>query len=181
MKYVNHTGDFYSFTYNKFVNIRYPHVKNLLNHEIVFKNNKEFSKLIIPSTPLSSFELNTLYVYSENLSLVYNYVRLGISLRDREIAISRVKNKLKLISNDIGSFYFAENPNSYKWKGYQEGKYPLIKKYIVTDENKFFNSKKIIQNYLLLLLSVKSYPRTVIRHLINGTICRKRYLFFSGE
>jgi len=32
MNYMNHIRGFYSPTYNEFVNIRYPHVKNLLNH-----------------------------------------------------------------------------------------------------------------------------------------------------
>jgi len=78
---MNQTRDYYSPIYNKFVNVRYPHIKNLLNDEIVFKNNKELSELIILSTPLSSLELNTLYVYNENLSLVYTYKSIREAVR----------------------------------------------------------------------------------------------------
>jgi hypothetical protein len=128
MKYMNHIRGFYSPTYNEFVNIRYPHIENLLYNEIIFRKNEELSELLISNTPLSGLELNKLYVYNENLSLIYiyksireavrflnpSYNELGISLRGREIAISRAKNKLKLVFNEIGSFYFAENPNSDK-------------------------------------------------------------------
>jgi len=130
-------------------------------------------------------------VYNENLSLVYryksireavrflnpNYNKLGITLRGIEIAISRVKNKIKLVFNEIGSFYFAENPNSDKWKGYQLGKYYLILRDITTNIDVSFNSMKLVQKYLLQLLGKKRDSRTIIGHLNNGTVYRKKYLF----
>lgn len=191
MNYMNHIRGFYSPTYNEFVNIRYPHVKNLLNHEIIFRRNKELLELVIPNTPLSSLDINSLYVYNENLSLVYryksireavrflnpNYNKLGINLRGREIAISRAKNKIKLVFNEIGSFYFAENPNSDKWKGYQLGKYSLILKDITTNIDKSFNSMILVQKYLLQLLGKRPDSKTIIGHLNNGTVYRKKYLF----
>jgi hypothetical protein len=64
MKYMNHTRDFYSSTYKKFVYIKYPYVTNLLNHKIVFRNDKMKSELIIPNTSLFSLELNKLFVYN---------------------------------------------------------------------------------------------------------------------
>src|SRR5947207_4769144 len=128
MRYMNHIKNFYSPVYKKYVNIRYPNTKSLLNHKINFETNRVIPELNIPNTSLSSLELNTLYVYDKNFSLVYkyksirkavrylnpNYKEKGINLRGKEIAISRAKNKCKLIINEKGSFYFAENRNSDK-------------------------------------------------------------------
>lgn len=195
MRYMNHTKGFYSTTYKEFVNIRYPHIKNLLNHEIIFRKNKKLPELIIPNISLSSLQLNILHVYNENLSLVHtyksireavrylnsNYKKLGISLIGRKIAISRAKNKMVLVFNEIGSFYFGENPNSDKWKGYQKGKYPLILRDITINLDKSFDSMKLVQKYLLELLGKKVDSRTIIGHLNNGTIYRKKYLFISRK
>jgi hypothetical protein len=46
---MSYTKGFYSTTYKEFVNIRYPHIKNLLNHEIIFRKNTELPELIIPN------------------------------------------------------------------------------------------------------------------------------------
>jgi len=65
------------------------------------------------------------YVYNFEFSLVGTYksiveaarslnpnsnIELGTNLRGREMAIARAKNKSKLVDNEKGSFYFAENP-----------------------------------------------------------------------
>jgi hypothetical protein len=123
---MNHVKGFFSPTYNEIVNIRYPYTVNLLNHEIIHRKIDNDIELKIPNTPLISLNMNLLYVFNSDLSLVNTYksikeavislnpspARDGISIRGREIAISRAKNKQKLVFNQIGSFYFAENPNS---------------------------------------------------------------------
>lgn len=86
-----------------------------------------------------------------------------------------------LVFNEIGSFYFGENPNSDKWKGYQKGKYPLILRDITINLDKSFDSMKLVQKYLLELLGKKVDSRTIIGHLNNGTIYRKKYLFISRK
>jgi hypothetical protein len=111
MRYMNYIRGFYSPTYREFINIKYPQINNLLSHEIVFRINKERPELIIPNISLLSLQLNILYVYNENLSLVYTYKsireavrylnpsynKLSINLISKEIAISRAKNKMKLV------------------------------------------------------------------------------------
>jgi hypothetical protein len=128
MRYMNHIIGFYSLTYKEFVNIRYPYIKNLLNHRIIFIENIELPELIIPNISFSPLQFNILHMYNESLSLVHTYksirvvVRylnlnhneLSINLKGKEIAISIAKNKLALVYKEIGSFYFAENPNSDK-------------------------------------------------------------------
>jgi hypothetical protein len=123
---MNHVKGFFSPTYNEIVNIRYPYTVNLLNHEIIHRKIDNDIELKIPNTPLISLNMNLLYVFNSDLSLVNTYKSIkeavislnpspaqdGISIRGREIAISRAKNKQKLVFNQIGSFYFAENPNS---------------------------------------------------------------------
>jgi len=125
-KYMNHVKGFFSPNYNQIVNIRYPHITNLLNHEIIHKKKENYIELKIPNLPVTSLTTNILYLLNSDLTLVNtyrsikeaeialnpNYKELGISLRGREIAISRAKNKQKLVFNENGSFYFAENPNS---------------------------------------------------------------------
>ncbi len=73
MRYMNHVKGFYSPTYKKYVNIRFPNAKVLLNHKIIFRTNIVLPELIIPHTPLSYLQPDTLYVYDENLSLVHKY------------------------------------------------------------------------------------------------------------
>lgn len=125
-KYMNHVKGLYSPTYGKLVNIRYPYVQTLLNHEIVHRKVKNVPELVLPNISLNSLDLNKLYVYDDNflyintfnsikeavLNLNPNHKNLGISVRGGEVAISRGKNKQILVSNEKGSFYFAENPNT---------------------------------------------------------------------
>jgi len=106
-RYMNHVKGFYSPTYDEIVNIRYPHIKNLLKHEIIHRRKEVFPELNIPNIPLKSLTVNLLYVYNIDLSLfnIYNsikeaaqllnpnYKTIGINIRGREIAISRAKNK----------------------------------------------------------------------------------------
>jgi len=82
--------------------------------------------LFIPNITLSSLIPNILYVYNIDFSLFNTYKsikeaaktlnpyneKLGVSLRGREIAIGRAKNKIKLVYTEKGSFYFAENPST---------------------------------------------------------------------
>jgi hypothetical protein len=42
--------------------------------------------------------------------------------------MSRAKINKKLVFNEKGSFYFAENPNSNRWSNYTIGKYPTVLK-----------------------------------------------------
>jgi len=190
-RYMNHVRGFYSPTYKEFVNIKYPHISNLSTHEIVFRTYKEKPELVIPNIPLFSLELNKLFVYTENLFLIYtfdsikkavrylnpNHKELGINLRGKEIAISRAKNKQMLVVNEIGSFYFAENPNSNRWEGYQKSKYPLILKDVTTNINIPFDSIKRIQEDFLTILGIKPDTRTILKHFHKKTIYRKKYLF----
>lgn len=118
---MNHVKGFFSPTYNQIVNIRYPHITNLLNHEIIHKKKDNYIELKIPNLPITFLTTNILYLFNSDLSLVNtyrsikeavislnpNYKELGINLRGREIAISRAKNKQKLVFNENGSFYFA--------------------------------------------------------------------------
>ena len=141
-RYMNHIISFYSPNLKGFVNIKYPYVEeeNLLTHDIIHRKSKNIPELIIPN--ISSFSLipDKLYVYNSDLSLIKtynsikegakdlnpNYKKLGISIRGRETAISRYKNKKFLIYNELGYFYFARNPNSSdRWIKNQEGRYPL--------------------------------------------------------
>ena len=81
MRYMNHIKNFYSPVYKKYVNIRYPNTKSLLNHKINFETNRVIPELNIPNTSLSSLELNTLYVYDKNFSLVYKYKSIRKAVR----------------------------------------------------------------------------------------------------
>jgi hypothetical protein len=123
-KYINHVKGFYAPSLDQVVNIRYPSVSNLLIHKIIHRKTKDIPELVIPNQLLSTLIPNILYVYNNDFTLVKtyksisesvkdlnpNYKNLGISLRGREIAISRGKNKQNLIYNEKGLFYFAENP-----------------------------------------------------------------------
>ena len=125
-KYMNLVKGFYSPNLKEIVNIRYPYIYNLLTHEIIHRKIKQKSALMIPNVSLFDLTLNLLYVYNSDFSLfcIYksiveaarllnpNYNELGISLRGREIAIGRGKNKEELVYNELGSLYFAENPNT---------------------------------------------------------------------
>lgn len=108
-KYMNHKINFYSPTYKGFVIIKFPYIEkeNLLTHDIIHRKTKNKPELIIPNISLLSLIPDILYVYNSDLFLIktYNsikegaknvnpyYKKLGISIRSRETAISRYKNK----------------------------------------------------------------------------------------
>jgi hypothetical protein len=126
--YINHIKSLYSPNLKGFVNIKYPFLEkeSLLTHNIIYRKINNIPQLIIPNVSLFSLIPNKLYVYSSDLSLIKmyestteavkdlnpNYKKLGIKLRGREVAISRGKNRNILIKNELGYFYFAENPKS---------------------------------------------------------------------
>lgn len=188
-KYMNHVKGFFSPTYNEIVNIRYPYTVNLLNHEIIHRKIDNDIELKIPNTPLISLNMNLLYVFNSDLSLVNTYksikeavislnpspARDGISIRGREIAISRAKNKQKLVFNQIGSFYFAENPNSNRWNNYIIGKYPFVLKDVVNNSEISFRSIGEAQKYFLSIHGKKPDVRTIKSHYIKGTLYKKQY------
>ena len=169
-KYMNHVKGFYSPNLKKIVNIRYPYTDNLLMHEIIHRKVKQKSTLIIPNVSLFDLIPNILYVYNSNFSLycIYksiveaarllnpNSKDIGISLRGRDIAIGRGKNKEELVYNELGSFYFAENPNINRWKIYQKGKYLLILKDQIDNSSKYFSGIRPAQKYLLEPLNKKT-------------------------
>lgn len=193
-KYMNHTISIYSPNLKCFVNIKYPHIEkeSLLIHDIIHRKTKNIPDLIIPNISLHSLVPDILYVYNPDLHLIKtynsikegaidlnpNYKKLGISIRGREIAISRYKNKKYLINNELGSFYFAKNPNSNdRWIKNQQGRYPLILKDIINKTEFKFIGIIPVQKYLTSLLKIKPDARTIKSHYIKGTIYRKRYMF----
>ena len=193
-RYMNHIKNFYSPNLKSFVNIKYLYIEkeNLLKHNIIHRQTKDIPALIIPDISLFSLIPDKLYVYNTDFSLLKtyesikegvkdlnpNYKRLGISIRGREIAISRYKNKKILIHNELGSFYFAKNPNgSDRWIKNQEGRYPLILKDIINKTELKFRGILPVQRYLTNILKVKPDPRTIKSHYMKGTIYRKRYVF----
>jgi hypothetical protein len=193
-KYMNHIISFYSPNLNGFVNIRYPYVEeeSLLTHDIIHRKTKNIPELIIPNLSLFSLIPDILYVYNSDLSLIKtynsikegakdlnpNYKKLGISIRGRETAISRYKNKKFLIYNELGYFYFAKNPNSNdRWVKNQQGWYPLILKDIINKTELEFIGIIPVQKYLSSILNIKPDARTIKSHYIKGTIYRKRYMF----
>jgi hypothetical protein len=125
-KYMNHVKGFYSPYFKDIVNIKHPHIETLLIHKIIYRKEEDISQLSIPNVSLNALTLNLLYVYNSEFSLVGTYKSiveaarslnpnsniLGTNLRGKEIAISRAKNKSKLVDNEKGSFYFAENPST---------------------------------------------------------------------
>ena len=193
MKYMNHVRSFYSPNYKNYVNIRYPNMdeENLLTHNIIHRNLSNIPELVIPNVNLFSLIPNELYVYNSSLSLIKIYKpireaakdlnpnneKLGINVRGREIAISRSKNKKKLVYNELGSFYFAENPNSNRWIIYQQGLYPLILKDIINQTELEFAGIKPVQRYLTKLLEMKPDYKTIRSHYNNGTLYKKRFIF----
>jgi hypothetical protein len=128
-----------------------------------FRNESHSEKLIIPNTPLTSLVPNLLYVYDTNTELfsTYSIVKAakalnpdakesGINVRGKEVA--RAKNKTILVKTQLGAFYFAENPETSRWKIYQRGRFPLI---LVDELNKtktHFPGIKPVINYLANLL-----------------------------
>ena len=188
-KYMNHVKGVFSPTYNQIVNIRYPHVINLLNHEIIHKKKDNYIELKIPNLPITSLTTNLVYLFNSDLSLVNtyrsikeavislnpNYKELGINLRGREITISRAKNKQKLVFNEKGSFYFAENPNSNRWSSYTVGKYPFLLKDIVKNTEISFKSIGEAQKYFKSIYGEKPDVRTIKSHYYKGTLYKKRY------
>jgi hypothetical protein len=122
-KYLNHVKGIYAPNLKKIVNIRFPNNKNLLSHEIVHRKEIYFPELLIPNYPLISLIPGVVYVFNDSLSLVNTYksikkaaidlnpnnIKLNISINGREIAISRAKNKQKLVYNEKGSYYFQQN------------------------------------------------------------------------
>jgi hypothetical protein len=161
-KYINHVKGFYAPSLDQVVNIRHPNVSNLLIHKIIHRKTKDIPELVIPNQLLSTLIPNILYVYNNDFTLVKtykfisesvkdlnpNYNNLGISLRGREIAISRGKNKQNLIYNEKGLFYFAENPTTNRWKLNHKGKYSLILKDITNNKEISFKGIRPVQKYL---------------------------------
>jgi hypothetical protein len=127
-KYINHVKRVYSPNLKNYINIKYPYIEkeNLLTHNIIDRKAKNIPDIVIPNLSLFSLIPNILYVFNSDLSLVKtynsiieavedlnpNHKKLGISFTGRQTAISRYKNKSILIDNELGSFYFAKNPNS---------------------------------------------------------------------
>lgn len=193
-RYMNHIISLYSPNLGYFVNIKYPYVEkeSLLKHDIIHRKTKNIPELIIPNISLLSLKPDILYVYNSDLSLIKtynsikegaidlnpNYKKLGVSLRGREIAISRYKNKKFLVYNELGSFYFAKNPTSNnRWIKNQEGRYPLILKDLIDKTELKFIGIIPVQKYLTNILNIKPDSRTIKSHYFKGTLYRKRYLF----
>jgi hypothetical protein len=123
-KYMNHVDSVYSPNYNEKVNIKFPHVTMLLNKPIIHRNDneKKLPDLNIVGVNIHELEPNLLYVYTKDYILykTYNSIvqaardlnSLPSKIRGRELAITRAKNKNKLVSNEVGDFYFIENPST---------------------------------------------------------------------
>jgi hypothetical protein len=197
-KYINHIKSIYSPNYKDYVNIKYPHVskENLLTHDIIYRKVKNIPELIIPNLSLFSLIPNKLDVYNSDLSLVKiyesiteaikslnpSYKKLEINIKGRRTAISRYKNKSILVDNELGSFYFAQNPNSgNKWIMNQQGRYPLILKDIINKTELEFIGILPVQRYLTDLLKVKPDIKTIKSHYMKGTIYRKRYILYTNK
>lgn len=193
VRYINHVRTFYSPKLKNYVNIKYPYVsiENLLTHNIIHRKNINVPELIIPNISLFSLTLNKLYVYNSDLSLIKtyesikkavrnlnpNHEKLGISLIGREIAIARYKNKKFLVKNEIGSFYFAENPNSNRWATYNQKQYPLILKDIINGTELKFTGINAARKYLADILKIKPSYKTIKSYSIKGIIYRERFMF----
>jgi hypothetical protein len=190
-KYMNHVKGFYSPYLKEIVNIKHPHIETLLTHKIIYRKEEDISELSIPNVSLNALTLNLLYVYNSEFSLVGTYksiveaarnlnpnsIILGTNLRGKEIAISRAKNKSKLVDNEKGSFYFAENPSTNRWTIYQKGKYPLQLVDIINNEEKEFIGIRTVQSYLFKLLKVKPDYKTIKSHYNKGTVYKKQFKF----
>lgn len=192
-KYMNHVDSVYSPNYNEKVNIKFPHVTMLLNKPIIHRNDneKKLPDLNIVGVNIHELEPNLLYVYTKDYILykTYNSIvqaardlnSLPSKIRGRELAITRAKNKNKLVSNEVGDFYFIENPSTNRWVKYQAGKYPLVLRDIVENTEVKFKGIRTTQTYLHKLLNKKPDYKTIKSHLEKGTIYKSRFLFLPSK
>jgi hypothetical protein len=194
-KYMNHKEGVYSPNYNEKVNIKFPHVNELLNHTIIHRNDKEkkLPPLLVPNIKIDELEPNLLYVYTKDYKLYKTYNSIVQAARDsnnspdkrrgRQIAITRAKNKNKLVSHEKGDFYFAENPSTNRWAEYQKGKYPLILKDIQEETEIEFRGIRTVQTYLQKVLKLDKKPDyDVIKNRYDkGTIFKSRFYFIPKK
>jgi hypothetical protein len=123
-KYMNHVDSLYSPNYNQKVNIKFPHINKLLTNPIIHRkdNEKNLPDISILSININELKPNLLYVYTKEYILYKTYNSIveaarnlnttSTKFRGREITIARAKNKNKLVYNEKGYFYFAENPTT---------------------------------------------------------------------